>query len=50
MASGGAQEWDFAWSMFQKAGLASEAEKLQYGLSCTRKPWLLNRCVTLAAS
>lgn len=36
--------------MYKNASLASEAEKLHYGLSCTRRPWLLNRSVTLAPS
>lgn len=36
--------------MFKNASLASEAEKLRYGLSCTRRPWLLNRSVTPAPS
>uniref|UniRef100_A0A3Q3EQ01 Aminopeptidase n=1 Tax=Labrus bergylta TaxID=56723 RepID=A0A3Q3EQ01_9LABR len=43
IAAGGVEEWDFAWSMFKKATIASEAEKLMYALSCTKQPWLLNR-------
>ncbi|CAB1433689.1 unnamed protein product [Pleuronectes platessa] len=33
IAAGGAKEWDFAWSEFQKATIASEAEKLRSALS-----------------
>ncbi|KAK5868074.1 hypothetical protein PBY51_012519 [Eleginops maclovinus] len=43
IAAGGATEWEFAWSEFQKATIASEAEKLRSALSCTKQPWLLNR-------
>ncbi|XP_041800155.1 aminopeptidase Ey-like [Chelmon rostratus] len=43
IAEGGVKEWDFAWSMFKAATIASEAEKLMYALSCTKEPWLLNR-------
>ncbi|CAJ1048729.1 aminopeptidase Ey-like isoform X2 [Xyrichtys novacula] len=43
ISAGGVEEWDFAWSMFKKATIASEAEKLMDALSCTKQPWLLNR-------
>ncbi|XP_061140166.1 aminopeptidase N-like isoform X1 [Syngnathus typhle] len=43
IAAGGAKEWDFAWSQFQSATIASEAEKLRAALACTKQPWLLNR-------
>ncbi|KAM3625855.1 uncharacterized protein V6R79_018655 [Siganus canaliculatus] len=43
IADGGRDEWDFAWEMFRNTTTASEAEKLMYGLSCTREPWLLSR-------
>lgn len=43
IAEGGVEEWDFAWSMYKNATIASEADKLMYALSCTRQPWLLNR-------
>ncbi|XP_069384059.1 aminopeptidase N-like isoform X2 [Paralichthys olivaceus] len=43
IAAGGAKEWDFAWSEFKNATIASEAEKLRSALSCTKQPWLLNR-------
>ncbi|XP_051918007.1 aminopeptidase Ey-like isoform X2 [Hippocampus zosterae] len=43
IAAGGAKEWEFAWSEFQKATIASEAEKLRAALACTKQPWLLNR-------
>uniref|UniRef100_A0A4W6G3L8 Aminopeptidase n=1 Tax=Lates calcarifer TaxID=8187 RepID=A0A4W6G3L8_LATCA len=43
IAAGGVEEWDFAWSMYKNATIASEAEKLMHALSCTKQPWLLNR-------
>ncbi|XP_017284204.1 aminopeptidase N [Kryptolebias marmoratus] len=43
IAFGGAEEWDFAWRMFQNASLASEATRLRSALACTKTPWLLNR-------
>ncbi|KAM3870229.1 aminopeptidase N-like [Diretmus argenteus] len=43
IAAGGAAEWEFAWSEFQSASIAIEADKLRYALACTREPWLLNR-------
>ncbi|XP_070772420.1 aminopeptidase Ey-like isoform X1 [Enoplosus armatus] len=43
IAAGGVTEWDFAWSMYKNATIASEADKLMYALSCTKQPWLLNR-------
>ncbi|KAG7231138.1 hypothetical protein INR49_027178, partial [Caranx melampygus] len=43
IAAGGAPEWEFAWSQFQNASIAIEADKLRYALSCTKQPWLLNR-------
>ncbi|XP_041643447.1 aminopeptidase Ey-like isoform X2 [Cheilinus undulatus] len=43
IAAGGVEEWDFAWSMYKAATIASEADKLMYALSCTKQPWLLNR-------
>ncbi|KAM7423676.1 hypothetical protein PAMA_000166 [Pampus argenteus] len=43
IAQGGVKEWDFAWSMYKNATIASEADKLMYALSCTKEPWLLNR-------
>lgn len=45
IAAGGAKEWEFAWSEFRNATIASEAEKLRSALSCTKQPWLLNRSV-----
>lgn len=49
IAAGGATEWDFAWSEFLKATMATEAEKLRAALACTKQPWLLNRCDPSAA-
>uniref|UniRef100_A0A8D3D6V7 Aminopeptidase n=1 Tax=Scophthalmus maximus TaxID=52904 RepID=A0A8D3D6V7_SCOMX len=43
IAGGGVKEWDFAWSMYKNAAVASEANKLMAALSCTTQPWLLNR-------
>ncbi|XP_043957775.1 aminopeptidase Ey-like [Gambusia affinis] len=43
IAAGGKTEWDFAWEMYRNTTIASEAEKLRHGLSCTKEPWLLNR-------
>ncbi|XP_049926517.1 aminopeptidase Ey-like isoform X2 [Epinephelus moara] len=43
IAAGGVDEWDFAWSMYKNATIASEADKLMSALSCTKQPWLLNR-------
>lgn len=43
IAAGGAKEWNFAWSAFQNATIAIEADKLRSALACTKQPWLLNR-------
>jgi len=43
LAFGGAQEWDFAWRMFQSATVATESARLRAALACTKAPWLLNR-------
>nr|XP_057931223.1 aminopeptidase Ey-like isoform X2 [Doryrhamphus excisus]XP_057931224.1 aminopeptidase Ey-like isoform X2 [Doryrhamphus excisus]XP_057931225.1 aminopeptidase Ey-like isoform X2 [Doryrhamphus excisus]XP_057931226.1 aminopeptidase Ey-like isoform X2 [Doryrhamphus excisus]XP_057931227.1 aminopeptidase Ey-like isoform X2 [Doryrhamphus excisus] len=43
IAAGGAKEWEFAWSEFENATIAIEAEKLRAALACTKQPWLLNR-------
>ncbi|XP_077598341.1 aminopeptidase Ey-like [Stigmatopora nigra] len=43
IAAGGAKEWNFAWEEFEKATVATEAEKLRAALACTNQPWLLNR-------
>uniref|UniRef100_A0A8C9SJF2 Aminopeptidase n=1 Tax=Scleropages formosus TaxID=113540 RepID=A0A8C9SJF2_SCLFO len=43
IAAGGSEEWDFAWQMFKRASIASEADKLRAALACTKVPWLLNR-------
>ncbi|KAF6722116.1 Aminopeptidase N [Oryzias melastigma] len=43
IAAGGVAEWNFAWSKFEEATIAIEADKLRYALSCTKEPWLLNR-------
>ncbi|XP_068578982.1 aminopeptidase N-like [Cebidichthys violaceus] len=43
IAAGDAKEWEFAWSQFDKATIAIEADKLRSALACTKQPWLLNR-------
>lgn len=43
IATGGAPEWDFCWSQFKNATVASEASKLMSALACTSKPELLQR-------
>ncbi|KAJ7999375.1 hypothetical protein DPEC_G00193750 [Dallia pectoralis] len=43
IATGGVEEWDFAWIMLRNATVASEAAKLRWALTCTKVPWLLNR-------
>uniref|UniRef100_A0A674C3U1 Aminopeptidase n=1 Tax=Salmo trutta TaxID=8032 RepID=A0A674C3U1_SALTR len=43
IAAGGVEEWDFAWTMFKNATVATEAAKLRSALACTKVPWLLNR-------
>lgn len=45
---GGEKEWDFAWSLYQNATVATEAEKLMHALACTTEPWLLNRLETMS--
>lgn len=43
IATGGQDEWDFAWKMFQNVTVATEAASLRSALACTKEPWLLNR-------
>ncbi|KAK5873553.1 hypothetical protein PBY51_018587 [Eleginops maclovinus] len=43
IAAGGVKEWNFAWSAFKNATIATEADKLMSALACTKQPWLLNR-------
>ncbi|XP_071753484.2 aminopeptidase N-like [Centroberyx gerrardi] len=43
IASGGVQEWDFAWRMFKNATVATEAARLRSAMACAKAPWLLNR-------
>ena len=45
MAAGGEAEWEFGWSQFKTATVASEASKLMSALACTKKTQLLERCV-----
>ncbi|KAK2838304.1 hypothetical protein Q7C36_013118 [Tachysurus vachellii] len=46
IAAGGATEWDFAWSMFKNASIATEADKLRAAMACSSTPWILNRYLT----
>ncbi|XP_067301289.1 aminopeptidase N [Pseudorasbora parva] len=43
IAAGGVEEWDFGWKMFKNSTIAAETNKLLFGLSCTKEPWLLKR-------
>uniref|UniRef100_A0A8C5CU20 Aminopeptidase n=1 Tax=Gadus morhua TaxID=8049 RepID=A0A8C5CU20_GADMO len=43
LAAGGQREWDFAWSMYKNASVASEAEKLLWAMACSKQPWILTR-------
>ncbi|XP_063053538.1 alanyl (membrane) aminopeptidase-like b [Engraulis encrasicolus] len=43
IAAGGKEEWEFAWEKYLNSTLATEKDKLRYGLSCTKHIWLLNR-------
>lgn len=36
IAAGGVEEWDFAWSMYKNATIASKADKLRHALSESR--------------
>ncbi|KAM3870230.1 aminopeptidase N-like [Diretmus argenteus] len=46
VAAGGDAEWEFAWSQFQTAVVASEASKLMSALACTNSTPLLKRYLT----
>lgn len=43
VATGGEAEWEFVWSQFKNASVASEAQKLMSALSCTNSTQLLRR-------
>ncbi|KAG5273887.1 hypothetical protein AALO_G00156760 [Alosa alosa] len=43
MASGGEDQWNFGWKMFQNASIAIEANKLMAALACTKDTALLNQ-------
>ncbi|XP_072291149.1 aminopeptidase N-like [Eucyclogobius newberryi] len=43
IAAGAEGEWDFGWSQFKSAAVASEASKLMTALACATKPELLQR-------
>lgn len=48
MAAGDEEEWEFGWSQFKNATVASEASKLMSALACTSKTQLLERCASWA--
>lgn len=41
--TGSPEDWDFAWEMFRKAPVISEADKLRAALTCSQTPWILQR-------
>lgn len=43
VAAGGEAEWEFGWSQFKAASVASEANKLMSALACTNNTELLSR-------
>ncbi|XP_062404144.1 aminopeptidase N-like isoform X1 [Sardina pilchardus] len=43
IASGGEDQWNFGWKMFQNASIAIEANKLMAALACTKDATLLNQ-------
>uniref|UniRef100_UPI0037E90B65 aminopeptidase Ey-like n=1 Tax=Semicossyphus pulcher TaxID=241346 RepID=UPI0037E90B65 len=43
MAAGDEAEWEFAWSQYKNANIASEASKLMAALACTNNTQLLER-------
>ncbi|KAM9376138.1 aminopeptidase Ey-like [Pholidichthys leucotaenia] len=43
VAAGGEAEWEFGWSQFKSAPIASEASKLMSALACTNNTQLLKR-------
>ncbi|XP_027016691.1 alanyl (membrane) aminopeptidase b, tandem duplicate 1 [Tachysurus fulvidraco] len=46
IAAGGATEWDFAWSMFKNATIATEADKLRAAMACSSTPEILKKYLT----
>ncbi|XP_074533475.1 aminopeptidase N-like [Halichoeres trimaculatus] len=46
IAAGDEAEWDFAWTQYKKATLASEASKLMSALACSNNIQLLQRYLT----
>uniref|UniRef100_A0A670ZHM4 Aminopeptidase n=1 Tax=Pseudonaja textilis TaxID=8673 RepID=A0A670ZHM4_PSETE len=41
--TGGQEAWDFAWDMFGRAQVISEADRLRSALTCSQVPWILQR-------
>ncbi|XP_039217944.1 aminopeptidase N [Crotalus tigris] len=41
--TGSLEDWDFAWEMFRRAPVISEADKLRAALTCSQTPWILQR-------
>ena len=45
LRTGGEKEWDFAYSQYKQAVVASEQENLLRALACSEVPWILQRSV-----
>lgn len=45
LRTGGEQEWDFAYSQYKQAVVASEQDNLLRALACSEVPWILQRSV-----
>ncbi|XP_062998822.1 aminopeptidase N [Elgaria multicarinata webbii] len=43
ISTGGVEAWDFAWEIFLRTTVASEADKLRGALACSQEPWILQR-------
>ncbi|XP_069957725.1 aminopeptidase N-like [Cherax quadricarinatus] len=48
LATGGAEEWDFAWNQYLKSNVASEKHRLLRAMGCTKQLWLLSRYLEMA--
>jgi aminopeptidase N len=45
LRTGGEKEWDFVYSQYKQAVVASEQDNLLRALSCSEVPWILQRSV-----
>lgn len=43
IATGGEEEWDFAFKQLLRTSVASESMKLMHGLAASSEPWILSR-------